>query len=410
MNAEIISVGTELLLGHIVNTNAAYLGGRLAALGIDLYNQTTVGDNPERLAEAVRLALGRADIVMLTGGLGPTVDDITAAAVARAAGRPMVLSKAALADLRNYFKRRDIGMPACNIRQARIPEGARIARNTVGTAPGLIIELGRRLIVCLPGPPRELRPMFEKDIEPLLKRRFRTGSVLKTRTIKTTGLPEARVNAMFRDLLGMAPPTTVGIYAKLREVHLVIMAKAPDSKAADRAIARVEKKIRSKLRANIFGYDDDTLEGAAGGRLIEKNLTIAVAESCTGGLISSRLTDVSGSSKYFIRGAVPYANEVKVKYVGVRADTLRRFGAVSPQVAAEMARGIRSIMHVDVGLAVTGIAGPSGGTARKPVGLVYIALVTDAGRTVKKFRFTGSRADIKWQASQAALDMVRRLA
>lgn len=408
MKAEIISVGTELLLGQIVNTNAAYIARKLAGLGIDLYHQSTVGDNPERLAAAIRTALGRADIVILTGGLGPTVDDITAAAVARALRKNLVLSKPALKYLTDYFKRRGIKMPAGNARQARVPEGARIVRNAVGTAPGLVIDHRGRIIICLPGPPREMEPMFERRIAPFLKARSGSEWTFMTRTIKVAGLPEARVDGMVRDLLKLGPPTTVGIYAKLREVHLVIMAKAKSPRLARRAISRIEKKIRARLGGRIFGSDDETLEDAVGRTLITKKKTIAVAESCTGGLLSSRLTDVSGSSAYFIRGAIPYSNEVKVKYVGVSPESLRRYGAVSPQVAVEMARGIRSIMSVDIGLAVTGIAGPTGGTKKKPVGLVYIAIVSGAGSVVREFRFRGSRADIKWQSSQAALDLLRR--
>jgi len=407
MNAEIISIGTELLLGHIVNTNAAYLSRKLSELGVDIYYQTTVGDNPQRLTHTIRKALVRSDIVILTGGLGPTVDDITIEAVAGLVGKPLVLNKVILADIKNHFKARGIAMPAGNERQAHIPEEAKWLRNKVGTAPGVIIEYHGKVIICLPGPPRELHPIFESGVVPYLKKRYASGWVFRTRTIKTTGLPESRVNIIVKDLLKLPPPTTVGIYAKLGQVELTIMAKAKTKRAAQVQIAKIEKRIYSRLKDYIFGYDDDTLEGAVGRRLIEKRKTIVVAESCTGGLVSSRLTDVSGSSKYFIRGAVPYSNEVKVKYVGVSAGTLKKYGAVSRQVAMEMARGIRSLMGVNIGLAVTGIAGPTGGTNKKPVGLVYIALITDTKRAVKEFRFAGSRADIKWQASQAALNMIR---
>jgi nicotinamide-nucleotide amidase len=408
MKAEIISIGTELLLGHVVNTNAAYLAGKLACLGVDLYHQSTVGDNPRRLSESIRTALGRSDLVILTGGLGPTVDDITAATVAKATGRPLVLNHSALNGIRSFFKSRKMRISAGNERQAYIPQLARPIRNRLGTAPGIIIEIRDKSIICLPGPPRELCPMFEEGVAPYIAKRFGRLDLLVTRTIKTVGMPEAGVNRAVRDLLELPPPTTVGIYAKLREVHLVIMAKAATRKLALRSIAGIEKKIRRRLGGIIFGYDDDTLEGAVGAILIKKKMTIAVAESCTGGLISSRLTDVSGSSKYFIRGAVPYSNDVKVKYVGVSRDSLKKYGAVSRQVALELARGIRTVMDVDIGLGVTGIAGPDGGTAKKPVGLVYVALAKEGGSVVKEFRFSGSRQDVKWHSSQAALDMIRR--
>jgi nicotinamide-nucleotide amidase len=408
MKAEIISIGTELLLGQIVNTNAAYLAQKLASLGVDLYYQSTVGDNPQRLSESIRKALGRSDIVILSGGLGPTVDDITAATVARTIGQPLVLNKSALDGLKSFFKFRKINIPAGNDRQAYIPRGSRPLRNRVGTAPGIIIEIKNRSIICLPGPPRELCPMFEESVAPYIVKRSGMSEVFVTRTIKTVGVPEAKVNRAVKDLLELPPPTTVGIYAKLREVHLVVMAKAKNRKIADRAIAGIENKIRARLGRVIFGYDDDTLESAVGAILIKKKMTIAVAESCTGGLISSRLTDVSGSSKYFIRGAVPYSNDVKVKYVGVSKDSLKKYGAVSRQVALELARGIRNVMGVDIGLGVTGIAGPDGGTVKKPVGLVYVALAKEGRSAVKEFRFSGSRQDVKWHSSQAALDMIRR--
>ncbi|MBN2453397.1 MAG: competence/damage-inducible protein A [Candidatus Omnitrophica bacterium] len=407
MKAEIISIGTELLLGQIVNTNAAYLSRKLAELGIDLYYQTTIGDNSQRLVQTLRKSLIRSDIILLTGGLGPTVDDITMEAVANLIGKPLILNRAILKDIKRYFLSRGFKPPHGNDRQARVPEGAKCLRNKVGTAPGLIIEHLGKVIICLPGPPREMAPLFEDGVVKYIRKRWGRGAVIRTRTIKTVGLPESRVNTIVKDLLELTPPTTVGIYAKLREVHLVIMAKANTEKAASSAIAKVEKKIVLRLGKHIFGYDDETLEDIVGWKLIDKKLTIAVAESCTGGLISSRLTDASGSSKYFIMGAVPYANEVKIKHVGVSADTLKRYGAVSRQVALEMARGIRSIMGVDIAIAVTGIAGPTGGTPRKPVGLVYIALVAEKRRIVREFRFDGSRKDIKWQTSQAALDIIR---
>ncbi len=407
MRAEIISIGTELLLGHIVNTNAAYLARKLAELGIDLYHQTTVGDNPQRLADAIRRALGRSDIVILTGGLGPTVDDITAAAVAQVVTKKLVLNKLALKNLKDYFAQRGLKMPAGNARQAYIPEGSHPVYNTVGTAPGLIIDYRDRTIICLPGPPREMQPMFDSGIAPFLKKRFKSEWVFMTRTIKTVGLPEARVDRIVKDLLKLSPPTTVGIYAKLREVHLVIMAKAKSGRLAARAMAGIEKKIRDRLKGYIFGCDDETLESAAGKRLLDKKMTLAVAESCTGGLIANRITDISGSSKYFIAGLVTYSNEAKESFLGVSAGTLKKYGAVSGQVAVEMARGVKHYACADIGLGITGIAGPTGGTARKPVGLVYIAIVTDTKKFAKEWRFKGSRRDIKWQTSQAALNMIR---
>ncbi|MFH1189989.1 MAG: competence/damage-inducible protein A [Candidatus Omnitrophota bacterium] len=407
MKAEIISIGTELLLGHIVNTNAAYLSRKLAALGIDLYYQTTVGDNPGRLVQAVRRALMRSDIALLTGGLGPTVDDVTMASIATLTGKPLVLNRGVLKDITGYFRSRGLKLSPGNEKQARVPKGVTCLRNKLGTAPALIIEHLGKVIVCLPGPPREMEPLFEDGVMRYLKRRFEPGPVFVTRTIKTVGLAESRVNTMVKDLLKLPPPTTVGIYAKPREVHLVIMAKAGNDRLAAKAVSAVEKKITARLKRHIFGYDDDTLESAVGRMLAAKKLTIAVAESCTGGLLSKRLTDVSGSSRYFITGIVTYSNGSKENLLGVPGSSIRRYGAVSGQICRRMALGIRYMTCADIGVGITGIAGPAGGSARKPVGLVFISFVTGDKLTVKEFRFKGSRQNIRWQASQAALDMIR---
>lgn len=407
MNAEIISIGTELLLGRIVNTNAAYIARRLASLGVDVYHQMTVGDNPRRLIEVIRKAALRSDAIIMTGGLGPTVDDITIPSVAELAGKRLILNKTVLKDLKDYCRLRGRNMPPDNVRQAYLPEGAKWIRNLMGTAPGLIIEWRGKVIICLPGPPRELYPMFERDIEPYIKKKFKVSQALKIRTVKLIGLPESYVNRAAKDILGLKPPTTVGIYAKLGEVELVIMSSLPGGRG-DAAIKRIESKIKSRLGKYIFGFDGDTLEGSVGSLLLKKRLTIAVAESCTGGLVSSRITDVSGSSKYFKAGVVAYSNEEKENLLGVRRATIVRYGAVSAQVASELAAGVRHYACTDIGLGITGIAGPTGGTKIKPVGLVYISLSAGNRMITKKLRFKGSRADIKWQVSQAALDMVRK--
>ena len=288
-----------------------------------------------------------------------------------------------------------------------VPEGAKCLRNKFGTAPGLIIEYMEKVIICLPGPPREMQPMFEGPVTEYLKNRFKQESIIVTRTIKTVGLPESRVNKIVKDLLKLPPPTTVGIYAKLREVHLVIMAKAENPSRARKAIKPIEKKIAKRLKSNIFGYDDDTLEGVVGRMLASKKKTVSTAESCTGGLLSKRLTDVPGSSRYFMDGIVTYSNESKQAFLSVDGATIKRYGAVSKEVASDMAFGVRQLSCTDIGIGITGVAGPGGGSARKPVGLVYIAIDTNKGNIVEEFRFTGSREDVRWQASQAALDMIR---
>ncbi len=407
MNAEIISIGTELLMGDVVNTNAAFLSEKLAGAGIDVYRHTTVGDNPSRLAAAIMRSLGRSDLVLTSGGLGPTVDDITIATIARLIGSDLVLNKTILKDVKDYFRSKNVPFPKESIRQAYIPKGVRWVRNRVGTAPGLIAEYFSKKIICLPGPPREIIPMFERDILPIIKK-MSDGFVIKSRTIKTAGGAESQIDGKVRDILSLKPPTTVGIYAKLGQVDLKIMAKARTALEADRNIAKVEKKIHLRLKDHIFGYDTDTLESVVVGLLIKKRLTIATAESCTGGLLSSRITNVSGSSKSFKAGMIVYANEAKESFLGVSHKTLKLHGAVSAPVAIEMARAIKHYACADIGVSITGIAGPTGGTKKKPVGLIYIALVTDKKCVAKELRFRGSREEIKFQASQAALNLIRQ--
>jgi len=409
MTAEIISIGTELLLGHIVNTNTAFLSRKLAEAGIDLFNTSVVGDNSKRLACALNLALTRADVIITTGGLGPTVDDITIETIADLTGKPLVQNKMVRKCLENYFKFKRLKMPETTMRQTYTPKGVRCVRNKVGTAPGLIAEWKNKVIICLPGPPRELEPMFSADILPFLKNRSKNSCVIKSRTIKITGLPESVVNNMVKGLLEMKPPTTVGIYSKPGQVELKIMSKAGNEKTAAAAIGRIEKKIRARLKNFIFGCDEQTLEGALGNILIKEKLTIAIAESCTGGLLADRITDVSGSSKYFIMGLVAYSNVVKENILGISGGILKKNGAVSREVALEMARRIKLLAGADIGVGITGIAGPGGGTNTKSVGLVYISIVTKKKKMVKELLFKGSREEIKFQATQVALDLVRRL-
>ena len=409
MNAEIISIGTELLLGHILNTNTTFLSQKLAEAGVDVYNTSVVGDNPQRLVSALLQALERSDIVITTGGLGPTVDDITIETIAKFIGRPLVRNKMVVQCLENYFKFKGLKIPEATMRQAYTPKDIKCIRNNVGTAPGLIVDWKDKIIICLPGPPRELETMFANNVLPILKKMSKNTWVIKSRTIKITGLAESVVNKAVKGLLELKPPTTVGIYAKLGQVELKVMSKAKNERLAKAAIHKIEKKIRAKLKDHIFGCDDETLEGAVGKLLTAKRQTIAVAESCTGGLLSSRLTDVSGSSNYFIMGLVAYSNPCKIAGAGVDVKILMKYGAVSQQVALEMARGIRTLVGADIGIGITGIAGPTGGTKNKPVGLVYIALnMKDQAPIVREFRFKGSREEVKFLTSQSALDMIRK--
>lgn len=408
MKAEIISIGTEILLGQILNTNQQWLSRQLAALGIDVYYQSTVGDNPQRLIQAIRQGLERSDIVITTGGLGPTVDDITLEAIARALSRKLVFNQGILKQIRSHFGKQCANMPKENIRQAHIPEGAIILKNEAGTAPGFIVEKDLKTFIALPGPPRELNPMFEHCAVPYFKKKMRSGWTIKTRTINITGLPESVVDSKVKDILHSPPPVTVGIFSHPSLIELKITAKAQNEKEAKALIDKIDKKIAARLKDYIFGRDDETLEEVVGRLLTRSRKTLAIAESCTGGLISSRITDVPGSSRYFKRGEVAYSNEVKVSELKMTPGSLKKYGAVSRQVAAQMAKNVREIAGTDYGLGVTGIAGPSGGTRSKPVGLVYIAVSGPKNTVCRKFNFTGERKIIKFKTSQAALDLLRQ--
>ena len=407
MKAELISIGTEILLGQILNTNQQWLSIKLAELGIDVYYQSTVGDNPQRLAQAIRHGMNRSDIVITTGGLGPTVDDITLDVISRVLSKKLIYSKKIACKINSHFGRQCLKMPRENLRQAHIPEGAKVLENNVGTAPGFIVEEGGKILIALPGPPRELNPIFERLARPYLKKKIGSGWVLKIRTINITGLPESAVDQKVKDLLKSPPPVTLGIYAKPGLIELKIMAKAKSEKAAKALIDKVDRKITARLKNNIFGRDNETLESSVGKILAEKRKTLAIAESCTGGLVSDRITNVPGSSVYFKMGAVAYSNDVKISKLGVSPDTISLYGAVSRQTAIEMAENISEIAGTDIGLSLTGIAGPGGGTKTKPVGLVYIAIALPKRTIWKEFHFKGEREFIKFRASQAALDLLR---
>lgn len=409
MKAEIVAVGTEILLGHIVNTNAVYLSRELARLGIDLYYQTTVGDNPARLTGVLKEALSRSDIVFTMGGLGPTVDDITTSSICKATSRKLVFEKKIKNLIVGHYKKRGLKtVPKDALRQAYIPHGSRWFANKVGTAAGILIEQGKKIIIALPGPPRELIPIFEDNVVPYLKKKSLAGNwTIKTKRIKIVGLVEARVNRIVKDLLSIGPETTLGIYVHLGEVELKITSKAKNERIAAREIKKVEKKIRKRLGNHIYGTDDESLEYVVGKMLARRRKTLAIAESCTGGLIADRLTNISGSSRYFETGIIAYSNKAKVDLLAVPPDKIKKYGAVSKEVALLMAKGVRKLSKAGVSIGVTGIAGPKGTTKVKPVGLVYIAVVTDFLKMVKECRFTGNREEIKWQASTAALDLIR---
>lgn len=408
MVAEIISVGTELLLGQTVDTNSAFLSKTLAALGIDLYRRATVGDNEGRLVAVIVEAAARADVILTIGGLGPTQDDLTKEAVARAFDDELILDTAAAEHLRALFARRGVTMPENNLRQAMIFRSGRGIPNPNGTAPGAVLEKGGKLVFCLPGPPREFIPMVESAVIPVLIERLGgERSVLRSRVMRTIGIGESAMEERVSDLLAGTNPS-VGTLAHVGEAHLRLTARAASEEAALALIEPVEREIRARLGVHVYGVDDTTLEQAVLGLLKERGETLAVAESCTGGLLGGRLTNVPGSSSVFLGGIISYSNAAKQALLGMPEAMLAEHGAVSAPVAEAMARGARERLGADIGVAVTGVAGPEGGTPEKPVGLVYLGLSDGRGERSQRFLFMGGRADVRARSILTALDWVRR--
>lgn len=407
MNAEIISVGTELLLGEIVDTNSAELAESLAALGVNVYYHNTVGDNVARLVATLSQSMERSDLVIVTGGLGPTEDDITRECLAQVAGVPLVLNERALEDIREFFHRLGREMTANNERQAYLPQGATMLANPMGTAPGIWLTVGNAHVICLPGVPKEMRAMWRSEVIPRLEALVGNEQVIRSRTLRLFGIGEADLATRVADLLEGSNPT-LAPYAGNGEVRLRMTARAPSDDEAFRLMEPVEAELRARLGNLIYGYNEATLESALGELLTRAGKTIAVAESCTGGLIAHRVTNVPGSSAYFGQGWVTYSNEAKARELGVPWDLLNRHGAVSPQVAAAMAKGALAQSGADFAVATTGVAGPGGGTPAKPVGLVYFSCARKDGMVqTHSQRFLGPREDIKWRAANAALNMLR---
>lgn len=408
MNAEIIAVGTELLLGQIVNTNAQFLSQELASLGIGVYYQTVVGDNVDRLRGVFAQALDRADVVILTGGLGPTTDDLTREAVAGILGRELQFSdevwQAIVARMQRFSRR----VPENNRRQAFVPAGATILPNPNGTAPGVAVEHDGKLIALLPGPPREMQPMFRDHVRPLLLQGGEQA-VIHSTSLRIIGIGESALEELIGDLIAAQSNPTIALYAKLGEVEIRITARAEDIEAANELIRPTEQQIRLRLGSAVYGVNQETLPAVLGQLLLARGWQLAVAESCTGGLISSMITSVAGSSAYFNRGMITYSNQAKVELLGVSVATIESFGAVSAECAREMAAGARNLSGCDVSIAVTGMAGPGGGTAEKPVGTIFVAIQTPEGELVEKLSMTGDRSAIQERTAKTAINLTRLL-
>ena len=405
MRCEILAVGTEILLGDIVNTNAQYIAKRLSEEGIFVYYQSVVGDNPERLKQAYDLAFSRADLVITTGGLGPTKDDLTKEVAFEYFGKKSVCHEESLKLIKEYFSKINKPLGKTNEKQAYFPEDAIVLKNNNGTAPGCIIDESGKILVMLPGPPREMKAMFEESVVPYLRKY--SNEILVSKVLRVIGVGESAAAELIGDLIDNENPT-VAPYAKEGEMIFRITAKAENEEAANKLIVPVEAEIRSILGDNVYGEGEATLEDVVGSMLVEKGLTIATAESCTGGMVAAKLINYPGISASILEGVVTYSNEAKIRRLGVKEDTLNTVGAVSEETAKQMAEGVARTSGADIGIATTGIAGPGGGTQEKPVGLVYIAMYYNEEIEVKKLNLNGSRQRIRERATTTLIDMVRR--
>jgi nicotinamide-nucleotide amidase len=408
--AEIIAAGSELLTPHRLDTNSLYLTGRLNELGVVLGGKCVVGDDRRAMADVFRQALARADLVIVTGGLGPTADDVTRDAVSDVLGRTLEANEEILAAIRQRFERRGLKMPDVNRRQALVPSGATVLANDFGTAPGLLLESEERMVVLLPGPPRELRPMFETHVEPRIAERT-GGRRVRRRVLKITGRSESQVEELafpVYSTFGTADaPVETTILAAPGQIELHVSAAGADARALTETLDDAVARLEAAVGTAVFSTDGRSLEAVVGARLKARGWRIAAAESCTGGGLLSRLTDVPGSSAWVLGGVIAYANDVKVEHLGVPAALIAADGAVSESVAQAMADGVRERLRADVGVAITGIAGPDGGSPEKPVGTVVIA-TTGPPAAVRTFLFPGDREAIRRFATTAALEMLRQ--
>lgn len=422
MKAEILAIGTEILLGDIVNTNAQYLSQELAAIGVEVYHQAVVGDNEERIMEEFDRAFETCDMVITTGGLGPTEDDLSKELAAKYFGKELVLHEPSLDALKGYFEKsgRADKISDSNMKQAYFPKDAIVLENPNGTAPGAIMigkarnyiegesegERCEKFIVVLPGPPREMKPMFDNHVKPFLL--GKTDSMLKSRVLRVFGVGESEMERQVKHLIDAQTNPTIAPYAKEVECILRITAKGKDEKECDEIIAPVAEEVKKILGDNVYAEGETCLENVVAQLLIEKGLTISTAESCTGGLLAGTIINYPGVSEIFIEGAITYSNDAKMKTLGVKSETLEKFGAVSEETAKEMAEGIAKVSGTNIGVSTTGIAGPGGGTEEKPVGLVYIGLHINGETKARKFNFFGNRERVRRRSVLEALDWIRR--
>lgn len=408
MKAEIFSIGTEILLGEILDSNAKYIAKELANMGIDVYYKTSVGDNEQRLLDAIDIAYKRADIIISTGGLGPTDDDLTKETFAKYFGKRLLTHKESLENLRAYFVDPDTEMPLSNLKQAELPEGCTVFLNENGTASGCMIEENGKIAIILPGPPKECVPMFDKKVRPALEKL--TNKVLVSKSLNLSGIGESDASEQIKDLMLQSKNPTIAPYAGNNEMRFRITASGKTKEEATNILKPTIDKLYSIFKDHIYGEDDDTLEGVIVEKLIKGNMTIATAESCTGGLLSSTIINVPSASKVFLNGVTSYSNESKIYELNVCKEDLEKYGAVSSQVSIQMAEGVRKKSNSTIGISTTGIAGPTGGTEEKPVGLVYIAISIEGKDTVcKKLMLKGDRQKIREKTVKICFDNLLKL-
>ena len=403
MKVEVITTGTELLLGEILNTNFTWLAQQLNLRGFDVLYQTTVGDNPKRMKEILDIAAKRADIIITSGGLGPTRGDITKEMIAEHCGVDMYMNLEVWNHIHDLLSKRNICIAENNEKQALVPSGAIVLHNEAGTAPGLILEHGGKTFIMLPGPPFELKNVCEKELFPYFEQRFPHLGIIKSHTLKLLGIGESNLAEMLDDIIVHQSNPTIALYARRGEILIRLTAKASTEEGADALIANMQEKVEKVVGTYVYGYDDETLPEVLGKELLSRQQTIAFAESCTGGLVSSMMTDVPGSSEYLKGSVISYTDVIKNQVIHVSKTTLSKKGAVSEETAIEMARGAREVIGSDIAISITGLAGPGGGTRKKPVGLVYIAVADANGEACRKFNFGGTRTQIKHRAAMAAM-------
>lgn len=409
MWAELIAVGSELLSWDKAETNSLYISKQLNLLGINVRYKSIVGDAESDIEAVLKAAVSRSQVVIITGGLGPTEDDLTRKAVAKALKRGLVLKEELIEKIKKRFESMGKAMPKNNERQALMPNKAVVIDNPIGTAPGFAIEHDKVLIICLPGVPAEMKRMFEEGAVPLIKKRIDISEAVRLRIIRTCGISEAKVDELIGDLYAADKNIRIGLAAGEKGVDVRITSSKASEIETSRLSAELEEKITARLKDYIYGFDNEEMEEIVVRLLMEKGAKLAVAESCTGGLISKRITDVSKSSACFDRGIVSYSNEAKIQMLKISNDLIKAYGAVSSQAAMAMAESVRRISNTELGIGVTGIAGPTGGTPEKPVGLVYIAISEKGKETrCKGYNFAGNRGMIRMKASQFALNIIRR--